>query len=159
MARRNGYNPSQAAANPATYTNDSTYGVTTPNAGTQILASQGKGIIDPLPTIKDHGNLKNVVAGEVIPSNFDTTTIITYVNTLANESMTGNNSSCRSACTGLCVSTCTTACKGECTAGCGGSCASNCTSTCGSDCASSCLSNCTGNCANSCSSTCASSSS
>ena len=87
---------------------DSSYDFsTTPKKGGKILAEHGKKVIEPLLNIADKGdlNIDGIVAGGKIPNSFDDS-LIEYVNTLANESVTGSSSSCRGACSGLCTETC-----------------------------------------------------
>lgn len=100
--------------------------------GNKILASTGNNLIEPILSIKDYGDLMFPVEGEPIPSSFDEE-LITYVNTLASESMTTTTSSCRGACTGLCMNGCASSCSG-----CKGSCSgcNGCNGTCGTGCAS-----------------------
>lgn len=133
MTRRAGFHAPAATDNPATYNNDSTYGVSTPNAGDQIMVAHGKGIVNPLVAINDFGDLRNVVQNEVIPNNFDTASINSYISTLSGQAMGAAATSCRSACTGLCISYCTTGCQGSCLNGCNG-----CTGECSGGCAASC---------------------
>jgi len=82
MARRSGYGSLSSFAG-TTY--DFT---TTPTKGGAILAEHGQKTIDLLLQIKDNGNLKFVKQNELIPSGFDSA-LITYVDTLAKETMTG----------------------------------------------------------------------
>ncbi len=139
---------------------DANYGLSeSPEAGSPILAEQGRAVIDPLIFVKDFGKLRNVTQGDRIPPDFTEAALLTYVNTLESETKDGNATSCRSACTGLCIAFCTSGCRGECTSSCGGACASNCSASCGSGCAGTCANSCTGNCANSCRGNCANSTS
>ena len=110
---------------------DSTYDPgATPTSGSIIRAQSGIGIIDPLVSIKEFGDIRELVhEGGAIPDDFNENKIITYVNELKSESMTGNRSSCRGACTGLCIGTCGGTCNG-CSGGCGGGCISGCNTSC-----------------------------
>ena len=129
---------------------DSSYDFsTTPKKGGKILAEHGKKVIEPLLNIADKGdlNIDGIVAGGKIPNSFDDS-LIEYVNTLANERVTGSSSSCRGACSGLCTETCGSACTG-CSSSCSGSCGSGCSKTCGSGCGS-CTTTCS-SCSNACS--------
>ena len=157
-SRRNGF------GSLAGYADETAYGVgNTPESGSPITASQGKGIIDPLIAVRDYNALRElVIQGRPIPPDFDTSTIITYVNDLRNEPLDSATTSCRSACTGLCISYCSNACRNGCTSNCSstcagdcsGYCASGCTGGCSNSCTGGCSNSCTGNCANSCSGTC-----
>lgn len=134
--RRNGYGSLAEK-----YGIDSYKITATPSVGSVVSVTDGNKIIEPLINIKDYGDLKRVVKGELIPDSF-ASELSSYVDTLAKESMTGSSTSCRGACTGLCVGTCHTECSG-CSSGCSGcsdtcntSCQATCTGTCGSGCAS-----------------------
>lgn len=126
---------------------------TTPTTGGEILAQQGKSVIEPLLHITDVGdlNIEGLQKGGIIPNSFDSS-LLTHVDNLSKEAPTANKSSCRGACTGLCVGRCETGCSG-CTAVCGGSCESGCTKACGESCGS-CTSGCSTNCGSGCSATC-----
>lgn len=130
----------------------------TPRIGDLITAAQGRVIIEPLLQIRDVGdlNLDGLYRGQQIPKSFNSD-LLGYVDQLANESMYGNYTSCRSMCTGLCKGTCISTCNG-CSAACGGACESGCSKTCGTSCGScsnqctgTCYSNCTGDCRSGCS--------
>lgn len=100
--------------------------------GETILTKHGKQVIEPLLAIQDYGDLVFPEPGAVIPTSFDES-LITYVNELSKESMTGATTSCRGACTGLCMNGCSNACSG-CTEGCTG--CGGCSGSCGTGCAS-----------------------
>ena len=100
--------------------------------GAVILARDGTDVIEPLLAIQDYGDLVIPESGAVIPASFDES-LITYVNELSKEPMTGAATSCRGACTGLCKSGCSNACSG-CTGGCTG--CGGCSGSCGTGCAS-----------------------
>lgn len=82
-------------------------------AGDTVTAAHGANTINTLLKIKDYSDIEAVVAGETITLP-DANTMITYVNTLATESLTGSSTSCKSACTGLCVGTCASGCSSTC---------------------------------------------
>lgn len=134
------------------YADDTEYGVTNAPAGAAITAAQGRAIVDPLDAIKDFGNLRTVVKGDLITSDFDTSKILSYVNELKQEPADSPTSSCRSACSGLCAAACSTSCNGctgcsgGCEGGCSTSCSNKCAVSCGSNCASGCWSACAGGC-------------
>ena len=76
---------------------------TTPSSGVKILTEHGSKTINLLLLVKDYPNVCNSSAGQKIPSGFTASNlIINGVNVLETESITGNTSSCRGACTGLC---------------------------------------------------------
>ena len=142
MARRSGYGSLSSFSGTA-------YDfATSPKQGGIILAEHGQKTIDLLLQIKDKDNLVLVKQNALIPDGFDSS-LITYVDTLAKETMTGSTSSCRGACTGLCVGTCSGGCNG-CSGGCSGGCYGTCTGGCANSCTGGCGTACTG-----CGTTCA----
>jgi hypothetical protein len=154
LSTNGGYNYAvkDSAVNYASSTYDFT---TTPSSGNAVLAEHGQKTVDLLLKIKDYGDLKKVVQNDPIPNSFDAA-LITYVNNLAKESITGSSSSCRGACTGLCVGTCASGCSGcsstngssdsigSYCSGCAATCGSGCTTGCGSGCTSGCTGQCSG---------------
>ena len=122
-SRRNGYGSIAGYG-------DSEFDFESPETGSVIKEEQGKGIIDPIVSIKEFGDLKALVhEGDPIPDDFNETKILQIVNDLKKEEMTGNHSSCRAACTGLCIGTCSSTCNGS-TASCQGGCISGCMTSC-----------------------------
>lgn len=126
---------------------------TTPKTGDEILAQQGRSVIEPILQITDVGdlNIVDLKKNGIIPASFDKS-LLTHIDNLAKEAPTASKSSCRGACTGLCVGRCESGCSG-CTASCGGSCESNCSKSCGSSCGG-CSAGCSTNCGSGCQSTC-----
>ena len=125
VKRRNGYGSELISS----LANDS-LDPPSPSSGEIIKVAHGKGIVDPLVSIKEFGDIKELVAvGVPIPDDFNEDKIYTYVNELRAEPMTGNHSSCRGACTGLCVGTCGGECNG-CSSTCQGGCQSGCSTSC-----------------------------
>ena len=154
LSTNGGYN--YAVKDSAVDYSSSTYNFsTTPTSGNAILAEHGQKTIDILLKIKDYGDLKKVAKGDPLPGSFNSE-LITYVNNLAKESITGSSSSCRGACTGLCVGTCASACSGcsstngsnsstgSYCSGCSATCGTGCSTGCGSGCADGCTGQCTG---------------
>ena len=105
MARRSGYG-SLAEFAGASYDFS-----TVPAAGGVIKAEHGQKTVNLILKVTDVNKLKNVNQGDILPDKLDSS-VLTHVNTLKNESMTGSKSSCRGACTGLCLGTCTSTCSG-----------------------------------------------
>lgn len=121
-----------------------------PSAGNAILTEHGQKTIDLLLKIKPISGLSNVQYGATIPPAFNSN-LISYIDTLAKESMTSTSSSCSGLCTGLCVSQCSSGCTGTCG---GTGCGSGCWSQCGGSCTASCANDCWVQCASSCGTAC-----
>lgn len=100
-------------------------------AGSQMLASQGLVVAEPLLNICDVGDLTitETKAGSVIPSAFDYETLDDVVSQLEAEKPTSSTTTCRGACTGLCLGTCGSGCDG-----CSGACSTGCMSACSTGC-------------------------
>lgn len=129
-------------------------------AGGLMLASQGNIIMTPFTKMKTHGNLATSSTGTAIQSNFDYSTINTWLNTLKARNRYSSTNDCNAACSGLCVGCqgCSASCKTDCSGcsgtctGCSAACKTNCTgcSGCGgcdgscSSCGGACSSNCSG---------------
>lgn len=104
-------------------------------AGRPILAEHGEKTINFLYEIKDPEGLDYVVKNGLLPQKQSMLTLDEFLNTLSNEVMEGQTSSCRGACTGLCFGSCIGVCNG-CSGTCTGDC-SGCSANCGSGCANS----------------------
>lgn len=100
-----------------------------------IKKEHGDKTINFLYEIKDISSVEYVVKNGLLPSHEEYLDLKSFLEALSNESMQGDNSSCRGACTGLCFGSCIGGCNG-CSDACTGDC-SGCTATCGTGCASS----------------------
>ena len=137
-----------------------------PAEHTVIRAEHGAKTIDPLLNICDKGDLILVEVADPIPNTYDFEELYEFLTKLKAEPMYGDDTSCRSACTGLCINTCASTCFGctGCTNQCEGcgACTTACLSACTScgGCAGQCsgcsqeCSGCTGACVDGCSDAC-----
>lgn len=108
--------------------------------GDTILSEDTKKVVSPLLAIADHNSLSFPESDELIPDGFNDE-IITYVNELSAEPMTGTSTSCRGACTGLCLGSCRGGCGGGCIDMCSETCTGGCKANCGTGCAGGSMSN------------------
>lgn len=155
LARRNGYGSLAPFADPTWDFAE------TPKTNDVVKNEHLKKIVDPLLQVTDFGDPEYIAdVGSNPLANIEEAGVL--LDKLIGQTMIGNESSCRSACSGLCLGTCTTACSGctgctgctSCTGGCGSGCATECGGACVSGCGAGCQGGCNGctSCAGECTS-------